>query len=135
MQPTTQGQPGSATQPGFVMAMQMSQEMQRCLQNCTNCHMTCLQTSAYCLSKGGKHAEPAHIRLLLDCADICRTSADFMLRGSQYHNRVCGTCAEVCSACAKDCEQMGDDQTMQACADMCRRCADSCRQMAGSMPM
>jgi hypothetical protein len=115
--------------------MQMSQEMQRCLQNCNDCHITCLQTSGYCLSKGGKHAEAAHIRLLLDCADICRTSADFMLRSSQYHSRVCGVCAEICGACARDCEQFGGDQTMQACAEMCRRCADSCRQMAGSSPM
>ncbi|HSH79114.1 MAG TPA: four-helix bundle copper-binding protein [Herpetosiphonaceae bacterium] len=107
-----------------------SQEMQQCIQNCTDCHRICLETVAYCLRMGGKHAEAAHIRLLLDCAEICQTSANFMIRGSDFHGRTCGVCAEVCEACAQDCEQMGDDAQMRACAEMCRRCAESCRHMA-----
>jgi len=55
-------------------------EMQRCLKHCQRCHSTCLEMAAtYCLEMGGKHAEPAHLRLMLDCAQICQTSADFML--------------------------------------------------------
>jgi hypothetical protein len=80
---------------------------------------------------GGRHAEAAHVRLLLDCAQICQTSADFMLRGSSYHARTCETCAEVCLACAENCERIGpDDDMMKKCAEVCRRCAASCRQMA-----
>ena len=29
------------------------------------------------------------VRLLLDCAEICRTSADFMIRGSELHPHIC----------------------------------------------
>jgi hypothetical protein len=79
---------------------------------------------------GGRHAESAHIRLMLDCAEICQTSANFMLRGSELHSRTCGVCAEVCERCARDCEQLGDDAHMRACAEACRRCADSCKHMA-----
>jgi len=79
---------------------------------------------------GGQHAEPQHIGLLLDCAEICQTSANFMLRGSDRHMRTCAVCAEVCEQCAQDCERMGDDAQMRACAEVCRRCADSCRRMA-----
>ncbi len=110
--------------------MQMSGEMRQCMQECTNCHNICLETITYCLQQGGKHAEAAHIRLLLDCAEICRTSANFMLRGSDLHGRVCAVCAEVCERCAQSCAQLGDDAQMQACADACRRCAESCRRMA-----
>ena len=97
------------------------------------CHAICVETVTHCLEMGGKHAEAAHIRLLLDCAEICQTSANFMLRGSDLHGRTCGVCAEVCERCAQDCERFGDDEHMQACAKACRSCAASCRKMASSM--
>ncbi|MDM9580491.1 four-helix bundle copper-binding protein [Nostoc sp. GT001] len=109
---------------------QVNEQMQQCIQNCLDCHSICLNTVTYCLQKGGHHAEPAHIRLLLDCAEICNTSANFMLRASDLHSRTCGVCAELCQRCADECDGMGDDAQMKACAQMCRRCADSCRQMA-----
>jgi hypothetical protein len=72
----------------------------------------------------------AHVRRLLDCADICQASANFMLRGSELHMRTCAVCAEVCERCAESCERLADDPQMRACAEECRRCADSCRRMA-----
>lgn len=118
-----------------VQATQQPNEgMDECIRNCTECHRICLETVVYCLKLGGAHAEPEHIRLLLDCADICRTSADFMIRGSDMHALTCGTCAEVCERCAADCEQMGvDDAHLKQCAEVCRRCAESCRQMTKAM--
>lgn len=105
-------------------------EMQECIDSCTRCHAICVETMTHCLKKGGKHADPAHIKLLADCAQICATSADFMLRGSDLHGRTCAVCAEVCERCAKSCERMADDEMMKACAEECRRCAESCRRMA-----
>ena len=110
---------------------QIPQAMQECIAECSECHNTCLGTVRHCLELGGRHADPAHIGLLLDCADICRVSADFMLRGSERHALTCGVCADVCQACADDCERMaGADTVMLRCADVCRRCASSCRRMA-----
>lgn len=110
---------------------QMSQRMMECINECTNCHNVCLMTIQYCLQMGGRHANPDHIRLMMDCAQICQTSADFMLRRSDLHGLTCGACAEICERCAQDCERFTDDQTMQKCAETCRRCAASCREMAG----
>ncbi len=112
---------------------QTSGSMQQCIDECLNCHSICLETVAHCLQQGGKHAEARHIRLLLDCAEICQTSANFMLRGSDLHTRTCAVCAEVCERCAESCDQFGNDTRMQACAEACRRCAESCRQMAGAV--
>jgi hypothetical protein len=109
---------------------QMSQAMQNCIQECTTCHTVCLQTITHCLQMGGEHAEPAHIRLLMDCAEICQTSANFMLRNSDLHGKTCGVCAEVCERCAQDCERFTNDPVMQQCAEVCRSCAASCREMA-----
>ncbi len=113
------------------VGQRVSPEMQKCIDNCLDCHSVCTETVNYCLQKGGPHAEPNHIRLLLDCAEICQTSADFMLRGSDLHHETCGVCADVCEQCAADCDHFGDDKVMKACADTCRKCAQSCRQMAG----
>jgi hypothetical protein len=105
--------------------------MRECINNCTNCHNICTETVMHCLRMGGKHAEAGHIRLLLDCAEICATSASFMLRESDLHARTCALCAEACERCADDCERIGpDDEMMSRCAEMCRRCADSCHRMA-----
>jgi hypothetical protein len=112
---------------------QVSAEMQECIQNCLDCHAICVETATYCVQMGGKHAEPTHVRLLMDCAQICATSADFMLRQSELHGHACAVCAEVCERCAQSCEEMGDDAQMRACAEMCRRCAESCRRMANMM--
>lgn len=111
------------------MHHQMDKNMQDCIAECQNCHAECLShATQHCLEVGGKHVEPEHFKLMLACAEICQTSANFMLMGSQQHQQVCGVCAQVCEACAQSCEQLED---MQECVEACRRCADSCRQMAG----
>jgi hypothetical protein len=109
----------------------ISSEMQQCIDECTRCHNLCLALVRHCLERGGEHADPGHIALLLDCADICQTSANFMLRGSERHHLTCGVCTDICRACAEDCERMGqDDEMMQQCAEQCRRCQQSCERMA-----
>lgn len=110
----------------------VSASMQKCIDECLSCHQICVQTVDHCLTKGGEHADPAHIRTLLDCAEICQTSASFMLRGSEIHPEVCSTCTEVCDLCAASCDRIGNEDFMKQCADACRRCAESCRQMAGT---
>lgn len=108
----------------------LGEEMRRCIEECSTCHDVCLATVTHCLQMGGEHAEASHMRLLLDCAQICDTSADFMLRGSELHGETCRACAVVCERCAEACERFNDDEIMAACAEACRRCAESCRQMA-----
>jgi hypothetical protein len=105
-------------------------EIDECIDNCTRCHAICVETLAHCIAKGGKHAAPVQVRLLEDCAQICATSADFMLRGSDMHAHTCGACAEICARCAEECDRMADDEMMLQCAEACRQCAESCRRMS-----
>jgi hypothetical protein len=109
----------------------MTAEMERCIQYCMDCVNMCEQTLTHCLTMGGKHASAAHMSTMMDCAEVCGTTAKLMLRSSQFHQRMCEICAEICDACARDCERLADgDETMLECADVCRTCAESCRQMA-----
>src|SRR5215510_8189500 len=82
------------------------------------------------LAVGGRYAEAAHLRLLADCADICQTSASFLMRGSERHASVCAVCAEICTRCAEQCERFADDEWMKVCATACRHCAESCQTMS-----
>lgn len=105
-------------------------EMEQCIANCQECGKACLELVDHCLRKGGEHANADHIRLLLDCANACETSAKFLIRGSDLHRLYCNACSEVCTKCAEDCERFQDDEMMMRCAEICRRCAESCKRMA-----
>jgi hypothetical protein len=48
-------------------SVQLSPEMQQCIQRCHDCETTCQLTLMYCLQQGNTYAKAAHIRLLLDC--------------------------------------------------------------------
>ncbi len=108
---------------------QLSEPMRACIASCLECHQVCEQMVRHCLEMGGLHADPIHIRLLQDCAQISAVAADFMLRESGLFARVCAVCAEVCHSCADDCELMPDDEAMQYCAEVCRRCAEACERL------
>lgn len=106
----------------------ISREMQACVDACLACYSTCISTAmSHCLEKGGQHTEPDHFRLMMACAEICRTSAHFMLIGTPHHKHTCRECAEICEECAADCERVGD---MEECVKACRACADRCLKMS-----
>ena len=108
-------------------------ERRECIAECTACHTICTETVQHCLSLGGEHASPQHIRTLLDCAQVCQTSADFLTRDSEFHASTCAVCAEICRACEKECRSMArGDELMKKCADACANCAESCDRMAGA---
>ncbi len=110
---------------------QSEQEMDKCARQCGECQDECERTIQHCLEMGGPHAAADHIRLMMDCAQICATSHDFMTRRSDLHGHTCAACAAVCEACAADCERLaGGDEAMKRCAETCRRCAEMCRKMS-----
>ncbi len=104
--------------------------MQDCIELCYDCSTSCLQLIPYCLKQGEDHAEAAHILLLQNCAEICRTSANLMISNSPFSADICKICADICKQCADDCEKFDGDLKMKRCADVCRKCADSCQSMA-----
>lgn len=121
---------GVTNQAFKSVVKELSDEMQVCIQNCMSCHQVCVITLSHCIEKGGRHAEAAYLKSLIDCAQICTTSADFMSRDSDIHPSICSACAEACLACAQSCELFSEDEVMKACAEMCRQCAGSCKHMA-----
>jgi hypothetical protein len=107
---------------------QLSQQVRDTIRTLQHCHATCLSMAiTHCLEIGGEHARPQHLRLMLDCADICAFTADALGRKSQFHNRLAELCAEVCETCEQDCAALGD---MGDCVLACRQCASQCKEVA-----
>jgi hypothetical protein len=81
------------------------------------------------MKRGGALASPAMLAMLADCAELCQTTANSMLRGSPLHQVLCQACAEACARCADECSHHQADQQMVRCAQTCRTCAEGCRTM------
>lgn len=112
----------------------VTREMRECIQDCLDCSGASTEAVNHCLRAGGARAGAWHIRLLLDCEASCAVSAGFMLRGSEFHARMCDVCSEVCRAAGESCEEVaGGDELLLRCAEICRRTAESCRRIAMAM--
>lgn len=108
---------------------QMGQQNEECIQQCIGTYRLTLQSVGYCLDKGGEYSSTKMIQRLLDCAEICRTTMSYLIRSSDKHSTMCGSCAEICLQTAEDCERFSDDSSMKACAQQCRSCAEHCQMM------
>jgi hypothetical protein len=105
-------------------------DTKECKQLCWECRTECQETLAnHCLEMGGDHVAPEHVKMMLDCIEMCQIAADFMGRQSPLHSYTCEACAAVCEACANSCEKLEGAQ-MKHCAETCRRCAESCLEMS-----
>ncbi len=105
--------------------------MREGLKACTRCSRVAKETLTFALFHGAEHAEADHLRRLMDCAEICQTTADFLLRASPQHGAICRACIEVCKACAEDARAIGTPE-LQRLADHCGRCAAACDTLAAA---
>jgi hypothetical protein len=107
---------------------QFDSQIRECMELLSRCHTMCLSMAmTHCLETGGRHARPQHLRLMMDCAAFCTLTGDMLAHKSQFHNAVCGLCADICETCAKDCETLDG---MEDCVTACRQAAASCRVAA-----
>lgn len=110
-------------------SVQLDENARLCVRRCEDGHRICLEVLAYALRMGNSYATPGIIGVLMDCAEICRITADFTLRGSERSGVLYSLCIDMCEQCAKRCDEFGEDDRMTACSDICRACADSCRRV------
>lgn len=97
---------------------------EECANACLECYKACLDhLTHHCVEVGGPHTEPAHVRLMMDCIEICRACADFCVRNTANRLDIGPVCEKICRACAEHCERLTG---MEKCVAACRRCADTC---------
>lgn len=88
-----------------------------CAQACISCADACL---------GEDEAPPliACIRRNQDCAELCRVTADTLLRQTEPNDQLIQqllmTCRIACNACATECAQHDHHTHCRICAETCR---------------
>jgi hypothetical protein len=74
------------------------------------------------------------IRLCLDCADVCTTTASVTSRQTDYDPNVTRplleACIAACISCGDECERHAEMHAhCRVCAEACRRCERACRDL------
>ena len=104
-------------------------DMARCIDSCTRMHQVALTAAGHALRHGNGENSNHVIRVLSDCVEMCQTAANFMLRGSPNHTRVCAVNAEICREVAKTCGEF-EDEAMRTVTKAAEECAEACESMA-----
>ena len=111
----------------FVRSV-LSSDLRAGIALCRRARLVLQGAAVRSFDAGGMELDPVHLRLLLDCAQMCEMTADFMSRNSPYHLYLCEVCAAICEACAESCALAG---AMEECAAICQECIVVCRALAG----
>ena len=109
-----------------------TQPYQTCIDACLECATECNQCAVACLEEKEVQNLTQCIRLNLECAVVCRATAELLTAGSAYASQLCELCADICNACAEKCEQhanMGMEHCRE-CAEACRTCARETMEIA-----
>ncbi|MDW8845995.1 four-helix bundle copper-binding protein [Erwinia sp. MMLR14_017] len=107
----------------------MLTQYQECIDACYLCATACDNCAASCLKEENLEMMRDCIRLDMQCANICRLSAQFMALDSESAKKLCAVCAEICQQCGDECGKHQHDHCQQ-CAKACHACAEACRKMA-----
>ena len=111
------------------MAHEKNKEL---LEALSNCAAECHHCAVACLQEQDTKMLERCIRLDLDCAEICKLTASFVARDSEYANYLLKECGEICEACAQECEKHAAHgmEHCRTCAEACRQCAEACLHVA-----
>jgi hypothetical protein len=109
-----------------------------CIEACSACAQACTICADACLSEE-QHLQQlvSCIRLNLDCADVCRVTAQLLTRPSHRDapalQAQLEACIQICRACADECAGHTSMQHCKICADLCRKCVEACEVMAAAL--
>jgi len=101
----------------------LNQLYQKCIDACLECATTCNHCAISCLEESEVQHLTKCIRFDLECAVICRTTAELMTLNSAYSTKISGLCATICDSCAEECEK-------HTAMEHCKECAEACRTSA-----
>src|SRR4051812_12494387 len=110
----------------------------RCIEQCYSCAQTCTSCADACLAEEMVAQLRQCIRLNLDCADICATTATLGNRrtGSDEEviRKLLDACITVCRLCGAECQKHADrHEHCRICAASCRQCQAACESALRSI--
>jgi hypothetical protein len=93
------------------------------------CAAACDECANACLREGDVARMVNCVRLCLQSADLCRTTAAQLARHGSVARELAVLCAKACEACGAECDRH-EDEHCERCAVECHRCAMECRRVA-----
>jgi hypothetical protein len=103
--------------------------LERCATVCVTCADACL---------GEKEIAPLRrcIRLDLDCANVCTTTARVLVRqreaSADLTHALLHTCSLACQLCADECGSHAEmHEHCRICSESCRECQEHCNRLLG----
>lgn len=108
-----------------------------CVKTCLACGFACSACADACLGEDDVEVLRRCIRLNLDCADLCLTSARILARvldaDMELIRPLVTACSRACGTCADECERHAQHhEHCKVCAEECRRCEQSCQALLAS---
>jgi hypothetical protein len=97
---------------------------------CLRAHEACEAAVAHALRAQEGEAVDERVGALLDCADVCRTTARHIRYGSPLLRGTAGVAAELCERAAEACLALAHTPALPTWAEACRRSAACCRRLA-----
>jgi len=111
--------------------VQISQEARDCIEATSATYTVSAETFHYCLAGDEGLRDPRHLRLLIDCGEVCQTAQNSLLRGSELSVMLAAVCVEACESLAESCRALdGSDDQLTRCAEQCDEAANCCRKLA-----
>jgi hypothetical protein len=103
-----------------------------------DCAQACIADTDADLSEPNVTEMVKCIRLCLDCADVCTTTAGVTSRPAEYDANVSRplleACVAICKSCGNECEEHARmHEHCRICAEACRRCEQACRELLDAM--
>ncbi len=107
-------------------------KMLDCIDKCLYSYITCWKTRQGFSSSAGEDGLASLNPSLLECAEICRTTASSLHWDSAFWEASCALCADACATCAWACSRFSSDEQIKAVLDACGECMTACRELAES---
>jgi hypothetical protein len=103
------------------------------LHHLEECAQTCSMCADACLAEDMVADLRRCIRLNLDCAELCRTTASVLGRqvapDATTVRAILEACRAACAVCGAECSSHADmHEHCRVCAEACERCEQACAQ-------
>jgi hypothetical protein len=124
--PVGHGEPGTR-----LPASDLREALPRCAEECLECGASCTACADASLSESHALELRGVIRVALDCADVCSSTARIAIRQTSPDVRLIRAaveaCATFCAACAEECARhAAHHEHCRTRAEVCRRCKAAC---------
>ena len=115
-----------------------TRDVTNCIEACRECLVVCTSCADACLGEQNIQMLVGCIRLDLDCADVCETTAKILIRQTETNMQLLRsqleTTVTASRLCAEECEKHAEmHQHCRICASACRNCEQMCRQLLSGL--